>query len=873
MDFINASSAMQRFEELPLAHLQLSKRAYNRCLEEGFSTVADVLRSHSEGRVGPERLGAGSSEEVCEAVAALRRHADSPAGCNWAAFLNERPFQYHVLAVAYEEFDRLDPKVREQNLGILNLGKACKKLENGHISTIGDLIVAFRQGIEGLKGFGRQSVDEVIDSLRCLASVIEENGSVDWTRYARCRGIKMLPANPAERYDGPLLARELPALAKEVIQHQFNEREWDVFQKRFLAPESQRPILEELGQRYGVTRERIRQIEENCIEAIARPLFFDDYRGLDFRFRDELVAIFHETADHFSELGLPAWRQSVWREELGRMWSLDEAGLAPLLRLVVALFGYESRHFESLPIEAIVFNRTTPEAEKNQIHRWVGSLHEVLLNHHQGIDAVGIADAIGKKINQKVPVDAVPMLIELCSSAEAISEDLYRTAFRMLPSRSEMIYRLFVENGMPLHREDILKKLNQRLPPEKQLENVASVTHHLTGDPRIKPIGKSGEWTLPEWGHDVRPIISIIEEVLINADEVLTTDTILERVSAVREAAPASVNLMLSTHPERFWKVAPKTFGLVKWRERADEFEVWNQDSVSRFVEDYFQKLGRNEVLFSDLKNQLVRESGMSPRSAQGILNTNPAIRVVELNSRLRNAIFRPEWRTQRIRKRNPDRPLQADRIVETVSGYMRAAQKSEMNLVDAVRRVEKDLNVGKPSIYAAIRQSDELETIAVDGSVFRICRFRGMSVSTYPQVDRLSNSNWRSQCHSAIQKITPDDVDIGLFQLGRQFDQAMDQLLTAAAASGRHVVSDGHKKTLQNRIDWAFSNGIFNDKSTLHLLKTDRNERGHQPPTAEERAAILKFAPFLVELYLDYLLMIDKRIQAFESPVNHHVP
>jgi hypothetical protein len=131
----------------------------------------------------------------------------------------------------------------------------------------------------------------------------------------------------------------------------------------------------------------------------------------------------------------------------------------------------------------------------------------------------------------------------------------------------------------------------------------------------------------------------------------------------------------------------------------------------------------------------------------------------------------------------------------------------------------------------------------------------------------------WKQECEKAVLKLTLEEVDIGLFLLGRQFDQAMRQMLEVARDSGSLPVLDGHINKLQNRIDWALNQGVFRDKATLNLLRIERNERGHEPPTLNERRAIMKFAPFLAGLYLDYLILIQDRIDGTISGRAHQMP
>lgn len=215
----------------------------------------------------------------------------------------------------------------------------------------------------------------------------------------------------------------------------------------------------------------------------------------------------------------------------------------------------------------------------------------------------------------------------------------------------------------------------------------------------------------------------------------------------------------------------------------------------------------------------------------------------------------------------NRSSPSRASEIISTAVRILEAAPAGELPLIAIVKEIETQTGAGRPDIYGAIRLSKELETVAVEGTAMKICFLRGAAPAEFPQIRRILNSHWRSECRRGVAMLTVDEVDLGLFVLGRLFDQAMKLLLETARDSGAPVL-EGHLKTLKGRIDWALGEGMFADKSTLQLLKNERNERGHEPPTREEREASLKFAPFLAGLYIDYLILIESRIQPYRQPI-----
>lgn len=850
--------------QLCLDHLQLSRRAYNRIVEQGCRTVLDVATKYHCGQLSPESIGLKSSEETANALRTLADSTDPDGSVNWSKYCQARPVVDYKLAFFARTFQMLNSPVLEEDLGILHLNKACTKLERVGITSVGLLLEAAKNGISDVKSFGKAAHKETLQSLITLSDSILEDGNVDWLRFASLRQYLVIPHDPTPQIDGELLLRHLEDVCRAVIPNQFDERAWNVFHQRFIVPDEKRPTLERIGEVYDLTRERVRQIGKECIEAISKPIFENDYRGLQFRLRDEWSELFIRARDHFQSLGISGWRSSVWRGELTNLWGIKEAVLNRHFRLVTALLGFEEKQLEHDGLESLIFDEQTDDKEQRRIVRLVGALHDLLLQNNLGLDSFGIAMALKKSDRDFQDLEEIPTLVELCSSLEKIGENQFRVRFDYLKGRGEQAYRVLAEQGMALHRAELVRQINHRLRSGGRIESELNLVNQITNDFRLEPIGKTGNWTLREWGHEARPLIEIIEEVLTNANEALNAETITSEVLKMRAGSEHSVKLLLSMNPDRFRKVGPNMFGLASWRDMASSGLYWNKEAIGDFVTKFFAERSNNKAPFKELRVAFSEMSGFGERSAQGLLAFHPAIKVEHVDHRTRVAWFQKDWTSVSSTGREGSRELQSDRICSSARRKLLMSPIGELQLIDVVRHIESELGVGRPNIYAAISQSEEIETIGVDGSVFKICRLHGHSVATFPQVEQLKNALWREECQRALKRLTVDDVDIGLFLLGRQFDQSMKQLLEAAKTSGALPVLDGHLKNLQNRIDWAISQKVFVDKATLILLKTERNERGHEPPPPEERQAILKFAPFLAGLYLDYLVMIETKIEIF---------
>ncbi len=852
--------------DLRLDHLQLNKRAYNCCIEQGCRTIADVESSYEAGLLNAEVLGEGTSEEVASALRTFRQSLDGDGKVNWEAFWKERPLVNHRLALTSQSFASLVPEVRNCQIRILHLKKACSGLEAAGIQTVGQLLDAARAGIAHLKNFGALAHNEVVQALTALPYAVEPEGTVDWIRFAKHRQFLVIPEDETESLSAETLLKRLPDICQAIVPQQFDERAWRIFQQRWLASDTTRPTLESIGAIYNLTRERIRQIEEETVKAISKPIFEDDYFGLSFRLRKELGTCFLRAREHFQSLDLSAWRASRWRNELVQLWNIQDRELQRHERLVMALLGFEERRLDHGRLEPLVFDSNTPDKEKRRVMDLVHAIHDVLAANNPGLDSFGLAVLLKKTTEDFADLDEIPTLIELCSTVESIGGDQYRLRFEGLKGRAEQAYRVLCEQGKPIHRSELLREINRRLSADDRLAAESNLVNQISPDPRMEPIGKTGQWALSEWGHETRPLIELIEDVMTKANVAMDQEGIAAEVLKSRAGSENSVRLLLNLNPEKFRKIGPGLYGLASWKESAYEGPIWDLFSVGQFISRFFASRKTQSVAFKELRSAFSEESGLGERSAGGVLFHHPAITVEDVDYKTRLARFNPAWESMPPKKRTSGRALQSDRILAIVRRILLGSPGGEASLIDVVKQAETELKIQRANVYAAISQSEDIETIAVERSAFKICRLRGRHSANFPQIDQLQSLNWKAECQRALTKLTVEDVDIGLFLLGRQYDQAMRSLLEAARDHGSLPVTEGNLKTLQTRIDWAISHLVFVDKSTLNLLRTERNERGHQPPTPEERAAVMKVAPYLAGLYLDFLLMIESRITQFKA-------
>lgn len=850
---------------LRVSHLQLSPLTEGRLRDFRLNSIAELLSAIDGALVSRETVGLKAWRDILNAVDELKDLTDSEGRIDWLAYSEMRPVVRDRCVFTARELFLLDASERARPIGALHLRKAINGLLKSGIHTVGELVDRAFEGIGKVQGSGTVANAEIKSSLSALGRTVEPDGMVHWERFAELKGFPLLPARPVVG-SRPNVTALLPRLCDTIAREQFSERERSIMQRRFLVASESQETLQALGDVYGISRERIRQLEAKCLAAIRKPIFEGDYAGLGFRLRDAVSKLFHDAREHFESLGLPAWRESEWFGELEQIWSAAPGSLRRNARLMPALLGYEKVNLDSSWLEPLLVSEIVPKTERTRTGKQVDLIHTILQNHNGGLDAFGIAKELNSKgkAKQRVQPDEIPVLVDLCSTAERAGE-LFRMKLVHLKGRAEQIVRILAEHGEPMHHNDLFRELNRRLPKEKRLASKENLVNQMSPDPRLEPIGKSGKWTLAEWGLETRPLPDLIEEVLTEAGEAMPLEEIATKVLEKRPGSEKSIPMILEMNPERFSKVGHRIFALKVWGEGRSDTDWWGTDAVAAFVEDYFKNRKADTVEFRELRTAFMKETGFSDRSARGILAFHPIVDVLRPDDHSRFARIRADWRTfKRTRKRTNDRPLKADMIADEAVALLEAAPSGELPLIQIVQALEEKLNVVRPSVYAAVSQSEDIESVAVEGSAFKVCKLAGRNRPKFPGLKKINNTEWRSECQRAVEKLTLESVDIGLFMLGRQFDAALKSLLGAAGKDVSKPVSQHDLKTLNNRIEWAVRHGVFTDRATLNLLRIERNERGHQPPTADEREAILKFAPYLAELYIDYLILVENKIVEF---------
>lgn len=356
------------------------------------------------------------------------------------------------------------------------------------------------------------------------------------------------------------------SLMKDVFSY-LSEQEVDITKKRFGIYE-RKHTLEEIGKSYGVTRERIRQIEGAIVKKIVNLnqkneklkelkdsiiKFVKEYGGIveEYFLIDKFFKELNDNEKSFVEFLL----SKVLIEDLEQEKTKDGSKVF-----------YKLKGFAFSSLEVII----------NQVVKVLDEVKEPLFidNILEKLNLSNILDSVDGKlldIYNQSEEDSKELFKKTLESYLNVSDAVKKNVFGLWgtktwktisPKRmSDKIYMILQKEGKPLHFKDITKIINESGFDKKPARDV-TVHNELIIDDRYVLVGR-GIYALKSWGYKKGAVADIIEEILKDKGESMTKAEILEEVSKQRIVKDSTIYLSL-TNDKRFKKISTGRYDLSK---------------------------------------------------------------------------------------------------------------------------------------------------------------------------------------------------------------------------------------------------------------------------------------------------------------------
>lgn len=302
------------------------------------------------------------------------------------------------------------------------------------------------------------------------------------------------------------------------------ERTINIIERRFGLKSGERETLESIGQSYGITRERVRQIEEEGLKKCRK--------------RAEKYS---DIFEHFSQT-LNSWGDVKREDELLKFLGGDKFQnhvyfLLTLSGDFIRVPGDDNFYtFWTKTKEAIDLAKRVVELTLNKFKK-----EKVLLSKDKLFDIQ--KEEIEKALDRKINKNIFSSYLELSKQIKQNYEGCIglKSWMEINPKGiKDKAYLVFKKQGKPLHFRELATLIGVTFTDLNKKAHPATVHNELIKDDRFVLVGR-GTYALKEWGYIPGTVKDVILQVLKETDRPLTREEIAKKVMAQRLVKPNTI--------------------------------------------------------------------------------------------------------------------------------------------------------------------------------------------------------------------------------------------------------------------------------------------------------------------------------------------
>ncbi|MBP7670669.1 hypothetical protein KA119_00035 [Candidatus Gracilibacteria bacterium] len=338
----------------------------------------------------------------------------------------------------------------------------------------------------------------------------------------------------------------------EIVQNLLlllSEKEKEVITKRFNLDQEGKRTLEEIGQEFAVTRERVRQIEKNALNKMKRNVFNTALSGLN----EFVTGIVRSNGGLIRKKNLLTEIKSLLPEN--QNFEEGPLDLSFALHDEIESVGNTINFHPHLREKAIPEYNLKFAANNliNQLQKY-GDAKNLTKIHSDLSPVLGEIDFNIVKVKSLIEIDKRLKL--LSDNNVGLSE------WRHIHPRTLRDKILFIlkSEKKPLHFNDIADKISASKFDNRNI-NVQAVHNELIRHQNFVLIGR-GIYALSEWGYEKGTVADVIEAILREHKE-LSQEEITAKVLEKRQVKKITITLALKNNPN-FVRTGRKVYTLKK---------------------------------------------------------------------------------------------------------------------------------------------------------------------------------------------------------------------------------------------------------------------------------------------------------------------
>ena len=310
-------------------------------------------------------------------------------------------------------------------------------------------------------------------------------------------------------------------------------RQKDVIVKRFGLKDGRRRTLEEIGGEYGITRERVRQIENDAKASLADSDHMEKLEPFAELLKKHLEEHGGMRAEHklleedVKQFFLPALKVEIARAHLHFLLSLHDA------------FVRHAETDEFHPVWAL--DSADPQAVRQSVAELVRKLdahrapvsREDLMEWFRGLAGEEKEQVLESYLAQSKEI-----------GANAFGE--YGLAhWPEIATRGvrDKAYLVLKKHEKPLHFREIVERINEAFEGGREA-HPQTVHNELIKNDRFVLVGR-GTYALSEWGYKPGKVADVLVRILQEEDKPLSKEEIINAVLKERNVKPNTIVLNL----------------------------------------------------------------------------------------------------------------------------------------------------------------------------------------------------------------------------------------------------------------------------------------------------------------------------------------
>lgn len=317
-----------------------------------------------------------------------------------------------------------------------------------------------------------------------------------------------------------------------------SDKEKYIIEKRFSLNENEKMTLEKIGQKYNVTRERIRQIEKNALRKLERNVNNTDL----FYLTDLAKKMIDQFGGIVSEGRMV--KEIIKKSELGDSVDVESLKLTIDLEKEIQRIHNTIQykpHWKRKEIKGAVVKTVCDFGYKFlKDKKAVASKGEITSAVINGVKSEGFA-LTPEFVVSSLDLDRRLLVLEDESVGLSSWRDINPKTLR------DKIFYVLRAAEKPLHYVDIAQRI-ETLPFDEKNINTQAVHNELIRHEGFVLIGR-GIYALSEWGYKEGTVADVIEEVL-KENGALSRNDIVAKVLEKRQVKRITILLNLKNKPQ-----------------------------------------------------------------------------------------------------------------------------------------------------------------------------------------------------------------------------------------------------------------------------------------------------------------------------------